>query len=98
MPLKEEENSSFFVSSPFSEEEYFIFEYRNQEGLYDSNAPGTRSGLVAYRVNENAGNGNASGPPDELYVYRPQGDINSTGNLNDAPYSVTYGHDELNDY
>tara|TARA_B100000003_G_scaffold189818_1_gene187394 strand:+ start:101 stop:3436 length:3336 start_codon:yes stop_codon:yes gene_type:complete len=98
MPLQEEGNSSFLVSSPFSEEEYFIFEYRNQEGMYDSNAPGTRSGLVAYRINEGAGNGNASGPPDELYVYRPQGDINSTGNLNDAPYSVTYGHAELNDY
>ena len=98
MPLKDEENSSFFISSPFSEEEYFIFEYRNQEGMYDSNAPGTRSGLVAYRVNESAGNGNASGPPDELYVYRPQGDINNTGNLNDAPYSDIYDHSELNDY
>ena len=37
-------------------------------------------------------------PPDELYVYRPQGDINSTGNLNDAPYSEIYDHSELNDY
>ena len=98
MPLQEEENSSYFVSSPFSNEEYFIFEYRNQEGMYDSNAPGTRSGLVAYRVNEGAGNGNASGPPDEFYVYRPQGDMTSTGNLNDAPYSEIYGHAELNDY
>ena len=66
--------------------------------MYDSNAPGTRSGLVVYRINESAGNGNASGPPDELYVYRPQGDINSTGNLNDAPYSEIYDHSELNDY
>ena len=98
MPLQEEENCSFFVRSPFSDEEYFILEYRNQEGMYDSNAPGTRSGLVAYRVNEGAGNGNASGPPDELYVYRPQGDMNGTGNLNDAPYSEVYDHSELNDH
>ena len=33
-----------------------------------------------------------------MYVYRPQGDINSTGNLNDAPYSEIYDHSELNDY
>ena len=97
-PLQEQENAAYTVSSPFSEQEYFIFEYRKQEGIYDSNAPGSRSGLVAYRVNENASNGNASGPPDELYVYRPQGDINSIGNLNDAPYSVVYDHDHLNDF
>ncbi len=97
-PLQEQENSAYIISSPLSEEEYFIFEYRRQEGMYDSNAPGSRSGLVAYRVNEEASNGNASGPPDELYVYRPQGDINSTGNLNDAPYSVVYDHDHLNDF
>ena len=50
--------------------------------MYDSNAQGSRSGLVAYRINPDAGNGNAQGPPDELYVYRPGGSLNNNGNLN----------------
>ena len=96
-PLSMEENVSYTISSPYSESEYFIFEYRKQEGIYDSNAQGSRSGLLAYRVNPEAGNGNAQGPPDELYVYRPGGDLNNSGNLNNAPYSLDYGHTELND-
>ena len=65
--------------------------------MYDSNAQGSRSGLVAYRINPDAGNGNAQGPPDEFYVYRPGGTLNNTGILNNAPYSPSYGHVELND-
>ena len=59
------------------------------------NAPGPRSGLVAYRINTEAGNGNAQGPPDELYVYRPGGNLNNTGNFDQAPFSADYNHTEL---
>jgi M6 family metalloprotease domain len=71
-PLQEQENTLYKIPSPNSETEYFVLEYRKQEGMYDVNAPGPRSGLVAYRINTEAGNGNAQGPPDELYVYRPR--------------------------
>ena len=68
-----------------------------QEGIYESNLPGIRSGLVAYRVNPNAGNGNAQGPPDELYVYRPGGTLSETGNLDAAPFNAEYGNDIFNE-
>ena len=96
-PLSEQENVLYKIPSPNSETEYFVVEYRVQEGMYDVNAPGPRSGLVAYRVNTGAGNGNAQGPPDELYVYRPGGDLNNTGNFDQVPYSLEYNHTQLND-
>jgi len=65
--------------------------------MYDANAVGNRSGLVIYRVNTEAGNGNAQGPPDELYVYRPGGSINSNGSFETAPFSSDYGLTEFND-
>jgi len=96
-PLQEQENAIYKIPSLYSEAEYFIVEYRKQEGMYDENAPGPRSGLVAYRINTEAGNGNAQGPPDELYVYRPGGDLNNNGNFEQAPYSIDYNHTQLND-
>ena len=96
-PLQEQENAIYKIPSLNSETEYFILEYRKQEGMYDVNAPGPRSGLVAYRINPDAGNGNAQGPPDELYVYRPGGDLNNNGNFDAAPYNAIYGHTHLND-
>ena len=80
-PLQNQENTAYKIVSPNSDSEYFVLEYRKQEGMYDINAPGPRSGLVVYRINPEAGNGNAQGPPDELYVYRPGGDLNYTGNF-----------------
>jgi len=96
-PLSEQQNVLYKIPSPNSETEYFIVEYRKQEGMYDVNAPGPRSGLVAYRINTNAGNGNAQGPPDELYVYRPGGDLTNTGNFDQVPYNLEYNHTQLND-
>ena len=96
-PLSLQDSVAYTIASPYSETEYFIVEYRKQEGMYDSNAQGSRSGLVAYRVNPDAGDGNAQGPPDELYIYRPGGTLINGGNLNNAPYSPSYGHTELND-
>ena len=95
--LHEQTNNAFKIASPNSETEYFVVEYRKQEGMYDQNAPGSRDGLVIYRINPNAGNGNAGGPPDELYVYRPGGTVNNDGNFDQAPFSADYGFTEFND-
>lgn len=95
--LHEQTNNAFKIASPNSDTEYFVFEYRKQEGMYDENAPGNSSGLVAYRINPNAGNGNAQGPPDEVYVYRPGGTLVNNGNFDQAPFSADYGRTEFND-
>ena len=53
-----------------SSNEYFILEYRKTEGLYDKKIPG--SGLLVYRINpEYSFMGNRDGPPDEIYIFRP---------------------------
>jgi len=81
-PITSATNNLYKVASPFSRSEYFILEYRKKEGRYESSAPGT--GLVIYRINPGAGNGNAGGPPDEVYVYRPGGTITEVGSLGSA--------------
>jgi M6 family metalloprotease-like protein len=96
-PLQLQDNAIYKIASPNSDSEYFVVEYRKQEGLYESNLPGNRSGLVAYRINTNAGNGNASGPPDEIYCYRPGGTLENDGNFELAPYNSSNNHTQLND-
>ena len=96
-PLQSPENALYKIASPNSESEYFVVEYRKKEGIYEVNTPGSRSGLVVYRINTEAGNGNAGGPPDEIYVYRPGGTLSANGNFNNAPYSSDYNHTAIND-
>jgi M6 family metalloprotease-like protein len=81
-PLSEPSGNLYKIASPFSRTEYFVLEYRKRTGRYESSAPGT--GLVVYRINPNAGNGNAGGPPDEVYVYRPGGSLTEVGSLGSA--------------
>ncbi len=81
-PLSQPTNNLYKIKSPFSKSEYFVLEYRKKTGRYESSAPGT--GLVVYRINPNAGNGNAGGPPDEVYVYRPGGSLTAVGSLGSA--------------
>jgi len=88
---------SLSIPSPYSSTEYFIVEYRNtQTGLIDSVIPG--SGLVVWRVNRDAGWGNSEGPPDELYVYRPNGTPNFDGSPLMAFFSAQSGRTAINDY
>jgi hypothetical protein len=77
--------------------EYYVFEYRRQSGLYESALPG--SGLIVYRVRMDLfPNGNAGGPPDEVYVYRPGGTPSSNGWIASAPYAMDLGHTILNNF
>jgi hypothetical protein len=87
--------NAFKILSPNSYNEFFIIEYRDKSVFWDSNTPGT--GLLIYRVNPSY-NGNADGPPDEIYVFR-QGGTNTTtnGNLNNAHFSTQTGRVEFND-
>ncbi|WP_321516758.1 M6 family metalloprotease domain-containing protein [Marinifilum fragile] len=88
-PLSNSENNCYMIKSPNSEEEYFVIEYRKKDdNTYDKFIPG--SGLIVYRVNPNI-NGNADGPPDEVYVYRPDGNLTVNGDLNKAFFSKDAG-------
>jgi M6 family metalloprotease-like protein len=76
--------------------EYFVVEYRKKtSSSYESLIPG--SGLVIYRLNS-AASGNGGGPPDEIYVYRPDGTNNETnGNISNAFFSLESGRTTFTD-
>ncbi|MCB5253425.1 MAG: M6 family metalloprotease domain-containing protein [Candidatus Cloacimonadaceae bacterium] len=77
-------NNVYRVASWVSGESY-VLEYRKPHGIYDGNIPG--SGLLVYRLNPSI-EGNADGPPDELYIYRPGGyNTTSNGALSQAAFS-----------
>ncbi|MFC2131489.1 M6 family metalloprotease domain-containing protein [Bacteroidota bacterium] len=68
-PFGATSNDCYMISSPVSDNEFFVVEYRKNDGVFiDSKLPG--SGLLIYRVNPEL-LGNANGPPDEVYIYRP---------------------------
>ncbi len=94
-PLTSSENNAFRINSPNSSTEFFVVEYRLKSGFYENNLP--QSGMLIYRINLGAYDGNAYGPPDEVYIYRPSGSPNSYGNVNLAAYSSSYSRDAISD-
>ena len=50
-PSSSPENNCFQIKSPYSETQHFVVEYRQQEGMYDSNLPGNSDGILIFRVN-----------------------------------------------
>ena len=94
-PLDSDENHVFKIASPNHNWQYFVLEYRKKEGVFESNIPGT--GLLVYRINgAYEGNGNAQGPPDEVYIYRPGGTTEINGAINNAHFSLETGRTEIN--
>lgn len=95
-PLSEGNENVYRIASS-NPMEYFVLEYRKRvTGTYEMNLPG--EGLLVWRVDGSLdGEGNADGPPDELYLYRPGGDYNSNGNPSGAPFNADYGRTEFND-
>lgn len=93
-PLSTNPFAAYKILSPNSSSEFFVVEYRKAEGQFESSLPG--SGLIIYRVNPSL-EGNADGPPDELYVYRPGGTSSVDGNLNQAFFSAGSGRTSFND-
>lgn len=92
-----ETNNCYKIASPNStgyNAEYFVVEYRDRSVFWDSNIPG--SGLIIYRINPRY-NGNADGPPDEIYLFRSGGTNTTTsGNLNNAHFSSNTGRTTFN--
>ncbi|MGN0480179.1 MAG: hypothetical protein ACI4EV_01260, partial [Lachnospiraceae bacterium] len=77
------ENQAVILSTPYSDNEFFVVEYRKQTSLYDATYPLDASiygsGLVIYRVNNNVEyKTNTGSSPYYIYVFRP-GDTYSDG-------------------
>lgn len=80
------------IPSSNSATEFYVVEYRKQEG-YDIKLP--NQGLLVYRINT-LYDGNASGPPDEIYIYRPNGTLTVEGQLSNAPFSTQMSRTAIN--
>ena len=93
-PLSSATNNCFKIASPFSATEFFVLEYRKKVGPFESSLPG--SGLLVYRINT-AATGNASGPPDEVYLYRPGGSPSANGDYSIANFNSYVGRKSIND-
>ena len=93
-PLTSASNNCFKIASPNTKRQYFVVEYRQNTGTFESSLPG--SGLIVYRI-DTAYNGNSDGPPDEIYVYRPNGTTSANGTPNSAYFSSTVGRTAIND-
>ena len=93
-PLTSSTNNCFKIASPNSSTEFFVVEYRNKSGTFENEVPG--SGLIIYRINPTV-NGNSYGPPDEIYVFRPNGSLTVNGSTNSAHFSSAVGRTFIND-
>jgi M6 family metalloprotease-like protein len=93
-PLTSSTGQCYKIASNHSPTEFFVVEYRRDTGTFESSIPG--SGLLVYRINT-AVMGNASGPPDEVYAYRPGGTLVVNGTVNSANYSSDVGRTSITD-
>jgi M6 family metalloprotease-like protein len=95
-PLTSATNNCYKIASPNTPDEFYVVEYRDHLGPFESSTPG--AGLLIYRIDHTLdGQGNADGPPDEVYVYRPNGTTTANGQISQANYSSLVGRTAIND-
>ena len=87
-PLTSSTGQAYRINSN-NASQYYIVEFRKDTGTFESSIPG--SGMLIYRINTSCGDGNADGPPDELYIYRPNGTTTVNGTISSANYSSETG-------
>jgi hypothetical protein len=93
-PVTSSTNNIYRIRSPYSGSQFFVLEYRKKVGIFEKALPG--EGILVYRIDTTAA-GNADGPPDELYIYRPGGTTTVNGTLNSAAFSSEAGQTVIND-
>lgn len=93
-PLTSATNNCYKIASPFSTTEYFVVEYRKKTTIFENSLPG--EGLLVIRINTTV-TGNASGPPDEVYIYRPGGTTTANGTPANANYNSAVGRTAIDD-
>jgi M6 family metalloprotease-like protein len=81
-------NNIYKIPSPRSNYEAIYVEYRHAVSIFEASVPG--EGLLIYR-NDPRYPGNRNGPPDEVYIYRPGGTVNTNGSINLANFSQNTG-------
>ncbi len=95
-PVSKSNISAYKFKIPNSKsDDYFVVEYRRKEGRYEKFIPG--SGLIIYRVNP-ALEGNQFGPPDEVYIFRPNGTLSYNGDLDNAFFAKDYERTNFDDF
>ncbi|MBE0676039.1 MAG: M6 family metalloprotease domain-containing protein [Bacteroidales bacterium] len=94
LPLTSPIRNSFRIKSPYSSDQYVVLEYRYRTGLYESTLPS--SGIIISRIDTRY-RGNAQGPPDEVYVFRPGGTPTANGTVNSATFSDLLGRTSFNE-
>ncbi len=89
------DSNVYRINSPYSTDEFFIVEFRSTNwNIFERSIP--KIGMLVYRIN-NTVHGNAEGPPDEVYLFRPDGSILVDGRINDANLSPAYLRTAIND-
>jgi M6 family metalloprotease-like protein len=95
-PLTSPTNNCYKIASPYSSTECFMVEYRAKIGTFENSLPG--EGLLVYRINTSKdGEGNREGPPDEVYIYRPDGTTAVNGDPSNANFSIDVDRTAIND-
>jgi M6 family metalloprotease-like protein len=95
-PLISSTNNCFKLRSPGSADEYFVLEYRKKTGLFETSI--SSEGLLIYRINTTVASGNRNGPPDAVYIYRPDGTFNYDGTLTSATFTSASSRTAFNNY
>lgn len=92
-PLSSPTGNAYRINSN-NGNQYYVVEYRKKTGTFESSIPG--SGMLVYRIDTSVGDGNADGPPDELYIYRPGGTSTANGSISTAHFSAEVGRNKIN--
>ena len=94
-PVASSSTNNIWRVASWRANESYVLEYRRPDVYYDDNLPGT--GLLVYRLDTRE-SGNASGPPDELYIYRPNANNTTTnGALSMAAFSAQANRTRINE-
>ncbi|MCI0472249.1 MAG: M6 family metalloprotease domain-containing protein, partial [Ignavibacteria bacterium] len=86
-------NNAYKIPSPYSSTEYFHVEFRRKLSTFENSLPG--DGMLILRINSTL-NGNANGPPDEVYCFRPGGTLTANGYPLQAHYCLDAGRTAIN--
>lgn len=95
-PTSESPFSAYKIPVPNTENgEYLVLEYRKPQGFYDN--MGLNNGLIIYRISPYV-EGNQDGPPDEIYVYRPNGNRINNGFPDKAAFASNHERTQFDDF
>jgi M6 family metalloprotease-like protein len=86
-------NNAYKIPSSYSSIEYFHVEFRRKLSTFENSIPG--DGMLIVRINSIL-NGNANGPPDEVYCYRPNGTLTANGSPLLAQFCQEVGRTAIN--